>query len=263
MRHFIPFMVVLMLCGCSASRSINYLQDIEMGTEITPLDSREIKIKKGDKLSIIIKSKEAQLADLFNLPIVAHRVGGGESSSISNNQEVSLYTVDNGGEIDFPFVGKIHIEGKSRLEVAEFVKIELIKRNLINDLTVTVEYANLYISVLGEVNKPGRYIIEQDRLSLPDALGLAGDLTIYGRRDNILVMRREGDRYFSYRVNITSGKELFRSPAFFLQQGDIIYVEPNVVRARQSTVNGNNVLSTSFWISLASLIASLAVIFKR
>lgn len=263
MKHFIPFVMVLMLCGCSASKSINYLQDIERDSEIIALDTREIKIKKGDKLSIIIKSKDAQLADLFNLPIVAHRVGGGESSSVSNNQEVSLYTVDNSGEIDFPFVGKIHIEDKSRLEVAELVKTELVKRNLINDPTVTVEYANLHISVLGEVNKPGRYVIEQDRVSLLDALGLAGDLTIYGRRDNILLMRYEGGRYIFHRINLTSSRSLFRAQTFYLQQGDVVYVEPNAVRARQSTVNGNSVLSTSFWISLASLIASLAVIFTK
>lgn len=263
MKHFIPFIMVLMLCGCSASKSINYLQDIERDSEIIALDLKEIKIKRGDKLSIIIKSKDARLADLFNLPIVAHRVGSDESSSLNSNQEVSLYTVDNAGEIDFPFVGKIHIEDKTRLEVAELVKTELVRRNLINDPTVTVEYANLHISVLGEVNKPGRYVIEQDRVSLLDALGLAGDLTIYGRRDNILLVRYEGGRYIFHRIDLTSSRSLFRTQTFYLQQGDVVYVEPNAVRARQSTVNGNSILSTSFWISLASLIASLAVIFTK
>ena len=126
-----------------------------------------------------------------------------------------------------------------------------------------MEFANLYISVLGEVNKPGRYDIEQDQVTLLDAIGMAGDLTIFGKRTNVIVLRDENGKKVSYNVNLTSAYDLYASPAYYLQQKDVVYVEPNETKARQSTVNGNNVRSTSFWISLASLLTSVAVlIFK-
>ena len=122
-----------------------------------------------------------------------------------------------------------------REEIAECIKNELIKENLVKDPVVTVEFANLCISVLGEVNSPGRFSIDRDRLTILDALSMAGDLTIYGNRSKVMVLRQEGD----------------------VQR---VYVEPNEVKARQSTVNGNNVRSTSFWISLASLLTSVAIL---
>ena len=119
---------------------------------------------------------------------------------------------------------------------------------------------NMYISVLGEVTKPGRYNFNQDRLTLLEALGLAGDLTIYGRRDNVKVLREVDGQQKVFMVDLRSGSDLYNSPVFYLQQKDIIYVDPNVVKMRQSTVNGNNVRSTSFWISIASVLTSVAVL---
>ena len=134
---------------------------------------------------------------------------------------------------------------------------------MINDPVVTVEFSNLYISVLGEVNNPGRYGIDRDKITLLDAIGMAGDLTIYGKRQNVVVMREEEGKQLFYRVDLTSVDDLYSSPVYYLQQKDVVYVEPNETRARQSTVNGNNVRSTSFWVSIASLLTSVAVlIFK-
>ena len=128
---------------------------------------------------------------------------------------------------------------------------------------VTVEYMNLTVTVLGEVANPGRFSIDKDRLTLLDALSMAGDLTIYGKRDNVSVQREEGGKQVIYKVNINSGKELYASPVYYLQQNDVIYVEPNSVRARQSTVNGNNIRSASFWMSLASLLTTIVVLFVK
>ena len=122
---------------------------------------------------------------------------------------------------------------------------------------------NLTISVLGEVGKPGRYNIDRDKITLLEAISMAGDLTIYGKRDNVYVMRNEGGKQTSYQVNLLSAQDVYSSPAYYLQQNDVIYVEPNSVRARQSTVNGNNVRSTSFWISLASLLTTITVLFVK
>ena len=110
------------------------------------------------------------------------------------------------------------------------------------------------------MNSPGRFSIDRDRLTILDALSMAGDLTIYGNRSKVMVLRQEGDVQRVYGLNLTSGEHIYSSPAYYLQQNDVVYVEPNEVKARQSTVNGNNVRSTSFWISLASLLTSVAIL---
>ena len=102
--------------------------------------------------------------------------------------------------------------------------------------------------------------VDRDRLTILDALSMAGDLTIYGNRSKVMVLRQEGDVQRVYGLNLTSGEHIYSSPAYYLQQNDVVYVEPNEVKARQSTVNGNNVRSTSFWISLASLLTSVAIL---
>ena len=161
--------------------------------------------------------------------------------------------------VTFAF-GAIHVAGRHREDIAELIKGLLIKENLVKDPNVTVEFMNLRISVLGEVNTPGCYSIDRDCMTVVDALSLAGDLTIYGNRTKVMVLRQEDGMQRVYGLDLTSGENVYSSPAYYLQQNDIIYVEPNKVKARQSTVNGNNVRSTSFWISLASLLTSVAIL---
>lgn len=242
-------------------RDMNYLEDLQAGDTTVIANIPTIRVKTDDKLSVVINSRDPQLANLFNLPIVTYRVG--QTNIAPSNQEVSNYTVDSQGNIDFPVVGKIHVAGLSREEIAAKVKNELITKNLVKDPVVTVEFTNHAISVLGEVNKPGRYGIDRDKITILDAIGMAGDLTIYGKRKDILVLREENGKQIPYKINLCAGRELLSSPAYYLQQNDVIYVEPNNVRARQSTVNGNNVRSSSFWLSLASLLTTVVVLIVK
>lgn len=185
------------------------------------------------------------------------------NSSYNYNQQVSSYTVDSNGNIDFPVLGEIHVAGLKREKIASYIKNELIRKNLIKDAVVIVEFLNMGVSVMGEVNRPGRFNIDRDHLTLLDALSMAGDLTIYGKRENVLVVRQENGGETYYRVNLCDAKSLHTSPVYYLKQNDMVYVEPNDVRARQSTLNGNNVRTASFWMSLASLLTTLGVlIFK-
>ena len=187
----------------------------------------------------------------------------GMEGSSGSNRGVSGYTVDSKGNIDFPVLGEIHIAGMTREEVAAYIKKELQSHDLIKDPVVTVEYMNLSVAVMGEVNNPGRFSIDKDNLTILDALSQAGDLTIYGKREKVLVLRKEEGKQRVYGVNLCSAEHLYTSPAYYLQQNDVVYVEPNATKARQSTVNGNNVRSTSFWISLASLLTSIAVLIAK
>lgn len=256
--------VVAALSSCGSSKQVVYFQDLKPGeTEIKLPEMKAITVRPEDKISIIVNSRDPQLTDLFNLPYVSRQLGQSlrtNGITVSNNQGVSAYTIDTNGEIDFPVLGKMYVAGMKREEIAEYIKNELIKENLVKDPVVTVEFANLCISVLGEVNNPGRFSIDRDKLTVLDALSMAGDLTIYGNRSKVMVLRQEGDVQRVYGLNLTSGNHVYTSPAFYLQQNDVVYVEPNAVKARQSTVNGNNVRSTSFWISLASLLTSIGIL---
>lgn len=253
----------ILLVSCASPKDITYLQDIQ--TEVTDVIAfpSEIKVRSGDRISIIINSKDPLLADLFNLPIVAHRVGLSLNTSLSQNQQVSGYTIDTAGDIDFPILGKLHIAGMMREEIVSYVKKELIAKDLIKDPVVTVEFMNLSVAIMGEVRNPGRFNIDKDKITVLEAISMAGDLTIYGKRENVLVIRTEGDGQKAYKVDLRSSSELLSSPVYHLQQNDIVYVEPNTTRARQSTVNGNNVISTSFWLSVTSLLATIAILFVK
>lgn len=254
---------VAALSSCGSSKQVVYFQDLKPGeTEIKLPEVKAITIRPEDKISIIVNSRDPQLTNLFNLPYISKQIG--QSSSLAsvggNSQGISAYTVDGDGEIDFPVLGKIYVAGMKREEIAEYIKNELVKENLVKDPVVTVEFANLCVSVLGEVNNPGRFGIDRDRVTVLDALSMAGDLTIYGNRSKVMVLRQEGDVQRLYGLDLTSGNHVYTSPAYYLQQNDVVYVEPNAVKARQSTVNGNNVRSTAFWFSLASLLTSVAIL---
>jgi polysaccharide export outer membrane protein len=255
---------VAALSSCGSSKQVVYFQDLKPGeTEFKLPEIKTITVRPEDKISIIVNSRDPQLTDLFNLPYVSRQLGQSlrtNGITVSNNQGVSAYTIDTNGEIDFPVLGKMYVAGMKREEIAEYIKNELIKENFVKDPVVTVEFANLCISVLGEVNNPGRFSIDRDWLTVLDALSMAGDLTIYGNRYKVMVLRQEGDVQRVYGIDLTSGEHVYTSPAYYLQQNDVVYVEPNAVKARQSTVNGNNVRSTSFWISLASLLTSIGIL---
>lgn len=249
----------LLLGSCSTPKKISYFQDLRPGeSELTPAAPTEIKIYPKDKLSILVNSQDLRLTNLFNLPVVSQQVG--TETSLNTSRGLSGYTVDSNGNIDFPVIGILNVQGMTREEIAAYIKNELQSQDLVKDPVVTVEFMNLSIDVIGEVNNPGRYNIDKDNITILDALSLAGDLTIYGNRDNVLVLRNEGGRQRVYGIDLCSANRLYSSPAYYLQQNDVVYVEPNDTKARQSTVNGNNVRSTSFWISLASLLTTIGVL---
>lgn len=261
---------ILLFSSCNASKDVLYFQDLKPGeSEIQTVVSSPIRICPGDEISIIVSCRDPQIAMLFNLPNVRMQLnqvsttGSGSGSSSAGSQGISGYTVDQNGEIDFPVLGKLKVAGMDRQQIAEFIKNELVSKNLVKDPVVTVEYMNLVISILGEVNRPGRFGIDRDNITLLEALSMAGDLTIYGNRKKVMVLRQEEGIQRVYGVDLTSGQYVYTSPVYYLQQNDVVYVEPNNMKARQSTVNGNNVRSTAFWLSLASFLTSIAVLIFR
>lgn len=184
-------------------------------------------------------------------------------SSSSNSNESSSYTVDSYGDIDFPVLGTLHIEGMRRTQVAEYIKKELIQRNLVKDPTVIVEFLNRTVSVLGEVSNPGKVAIGRDQFTLLDAIAAAGDLTIQGKRNNVIVLRMEDGRQVAHTVDLTNAQATFSSPVYYLQQDDVIYVEPNDLRKRTTTANGSAFQTPSFWISIASFVTTVILLIRN
>ncbi len=257
-KHLVLACMASLLVSCSTQKEIAYFQDIKPGEENTLTDATIIRIRPEDKISIIVNSKDPELAALFNLPYISNQIGSTRSSSQNSNSQISGFTVDSDGYIDYPIIGKIYVQDMTREEIAKYIKNELISRNLIKDPVVTVEFMNLTIAVLGEVSSPGRYSIDRDKITILEALSMAGDLTINGKRDNVQVLRNVNNKQVTYTLDLRSAKDIYTSPAYYLQQNDVIYVEPNSKRARESTVNGNNVRSASFWVSIASLTMTIA-----
>ena len=259
-RNILILATLALLTSCGASKKVAYFQDLSDGMTEEVLNDLEIRLRPGDKISIMVNSKDPALSNLFNLPYSPRRIGEVNSSfatGTSYNQGVLGYTIDERGQIDFPVLGLIDVTGRTRDEVAKYIKDKLTKGNLVKDPVVTVDYMNLTVSVLGEVAKPGRFAIDKDRITILDALSMAGDMTIQGRRENVKVIREVGDERKVFEIDLNSGYQLYASPAYCLQQNDIVYVEPNKRKARETTVNGNTVQSASFWVSIATALVSI------
>ena len=257
------FVTCLLLAACGTPKEISYFQDLSAGDAASMLPESQIRLRPEDKVSIIVNTSNPEITRLFNLPYTTNRLGFVAEASTGYSPGISGYTLDADGNIDFPVLGSIHLGGLRREEAAAFIKDRLISTEMTRDAVVTVEFMNLSVAVMGEVAHPGRYNIIRDNFTLFDAISSAGDLTIRGRRDGVIVLREENGVQKKYVVNLCSAREVLSSPVFYLQQNDMVYVEPNDVRARESTVNGNNVRSTSFWISIASLVSTIALYFFR
>lgn len=239
-----------LISSCTAPKEVIYLQDISDAKTEEIGKGYEVRVHEDDLLGITVNSKEEELALPFNMPLVSYQIGG-----TYNQPRVVGYLVDKNGEIDFPILGKLKVKGLTRMEVTELVKRRLVEEELLKDPIVTVQFLNFKVSVIGEVARPGTFEISGDRITLLEALSLAGDLTIYGRRDRVAVIREENGKRTVLYHDLRSS-DVFKSPCYYLQQNDIVYVEPNKIRTGSSRINSNN--SASVWLSTASVLASIA-----
>lgn len=232
------------------------------------LQKYEAVIHRDDKLSIVVSCKNPELAIPFNIP-----GNGGGSYSISQEANIlskeapvieskSLkgYRVDVDGNIDFPILGKIHAEGLTRMQLTDLIKKDLVKGNYIKDPIVFVDFENFKISVLGEVSNKGSFNIDGDRITLLEALAMAGDLTENAKIDRVAVIREYGNKRRIF-FNDLRTKDLFSSPCYYLQQNDIVYVEPSGIKATQK--DQRRLQALSIWLGFISTITSLTFLFIR
>jgi polysaccharide export outer membrane protein len=263
LKTLLIFITLLAAIGCRTPRDVAYFQDIENNSYATVRDSADIRLMVGDKLSIVVHARKAELASQFNLSVQSQRVG---YTNLNNGSyQMSTYTIDDEGNIDFPELGTLHLEGLSRGEVIKLIKTKLIEGEyfLDDDFVVTVEFDGMFFTILGEVSRPSRYAITKDRLTILEALGMAGDMAIQGIRVNVKVLRDEGQGKRVYILDFTKANEVLTSPVYYIQQNDVLYVEANDLRKRQTTNNGNTLRTGSFWISIASILTTLYVGFIK
>ena len=238
-------LMLLMMVSCKSRKDVVYLQDVVPLKQIPIEQKFEVFIHEDDLLGITVSSKEPELTIPFNKM----------SASSSGEGRALGYLVDVNGDIDFPILGKLHVAGLSRLQLQEMLKTRLIEGDYIKDPVVTVEFMNFKVSVIGEVARPGSFPIQGDRITLLEALSMAGDLTIYGRRDRVAVIReKDGQRTILF--HDLRSAEVFSSPCYYLQQNDIVYVEPNNAKSEQSGINQNK--TATVWLSVITSLVSIA-----
>lgn len=269
-KSLTAMLLALLLVACKTPQDIAYFQDTTSDAQVQLKMEAQFRLRPDDKLNILVNSKDPSLSALFTLTSTSMYTLGATTtpqmtagrSSSSSCQSIA-YTVDANGDIDFPVLGTIHVQGMTRSELAKHIKETLISQKLVLDPVVTVEYVNLAVSVLGEVNHPGRIDVVRDNYSILDAIADAGDLTINGMRDNVKVLRKVDGKLTTYELNLCSAQSLTSSPGFYLQQNDIVYVTPSDKRKRDATASGNTVLTPAFWISVASFLTTITALIIR
>lgn len=255
---FIMSVVSLLLTSsCVSRKEMVYFHDLEQQAELSDRNVSSLTIKPNDLLTINVSARQAEAALPFNLTVAGTAQGGTDGVLRINTQpQLQPYLVDSDGNIEFPVLGTVHVAGMNRQELAAHLQEEISK--YIQNPIVNIRIVNFQVSVLGEVNRPGTFDVRDEYLSLPKALGLAGDLSIYGRRDNVLVMREEnGSKTYTY-LDLTKA-ESAQSPYYYLQQNDVVYVEPNSAQRQSASYNRN----ASVYISIASVLVSLIVLIAR
>ena len=247
--------IVLALCSCSAVKRTVYLQDIADNTQVKTAVEQQIKIKPFDRLIVVVTSKDAELAAPFNVMTSYNSLSNNPmgQSTVSNSQSLQVRTVDENGDLYMPIIGKVACAGKSRKQIADEIAKAIIDGGYIADAAVNIQFADMKLFVLGEVAKPGQFDVTRDQITILEALAMAGDMTIYGNRENISVVRKENGVTTTHILNLLDSS-CFNSPAYYLQQGDVVYVQPKKQRAATGEINQNR----SFWISIASTLLSAA-----
>ena len=245
-------MVAVVAAGCVTQKRMTYMRDADAAKaealNAAFTSKSHTVIRNGDALTIFVSALDQEAVTPYNLPTVIYAAPG--SRAVQTTPMLQYYIVDEKGDVTMPVLGAIHVAGLTRVEAQEAIRA-LLETQVVNP-SVQVNLINAKVSVLGEVNRPGYVGMSGDRLTILEALAAAGDLTPYGKRDDVLVTREVDGKLEMARVDLRSA-DLYNSPFFYLQQNDVIYVSPNKVRVVSSTNAG-------LWVSVVGTLASTAAV---
>ncbi len=253
-RKYIYFLLIVIATqACKSPKEIVYFRDSDSNNTEINSNYYDLKIAPDDLLSITVSAMDLEAVRPFNLPIISLNNTDGRATG---QPVLQTYLVSRDGKINFPVLGQLEVAGLSRSALEKDLSEKL--KKFVTDPIITVRITNFKVTVLGEVARPGSFVIPNERISLPEALGLAGDMTIQGRRQNVSVIREENGNPKQYFVDMTN-KQTFNSPVYFLKQNDIVYVEPNSTKIKSSSVGPN----TTIWLSIVSTLITLIAVITR
>ena len=258
------FFILLTCASCVSQKKMIYLQgaDYLQDNPQQIKENFELKIQSDDQLAISISSKDRELIEPFNNnPLIGS--GSGMNSQYNSQAGVSYFQVDKDGNIEFPIFGTLKASGLTRTELAKVLENRLISQNYIKDPLVSIKIMSFKVTVLGEVKAPGVQNVTGERLTLLEALGMAGDLLPSARRENIMVIREEDGKRKSYMVDLTSSYDVLNSPCYYLQQNDVVYVEPNSAIRVKGSGTMSTVTSTVGMISMLASLVSIIIALSR
>ena len=244
-HYFVIFLGIILISSCASRKEVVYFQDTGNFETLVNNNSFVSKFKVDDLVSIHVSSLNSEASAPFNLIRVAQE-GGSQAQSVD-------YLVDQAGEIDFPVIGKLRIEGLSPDELRVLLRDKL--SDYLKDPIINIRLRNFTVTILGEVRTPGTYPVNGEQITILEAIGFAGDLTNRGVRENVLVIRDFNGTKVYTRLDLTS-KNMVKSPVYYLTQNDVVYVEPNKSAIRSSSINSN----TSISISIASLLITSSIL---
>jgi polysaccharide export outer membrane protein len=252
-RFLLLITAVTFISSCASRKNLVYFQDNNQAKNSDSLRKYSLEYRPGDMLAISVSAFDMEAARPFNLPVVTFNSA---SKGVTNTQDQQGYLIDADGMIDFPVLGSIKLAGMNHAEAIAFLK-EKIKGYLMNPI-INLRLLNFKITVLGDVKNSGTFTVPDEKITLPEALGLAGDLDITGLRKNVLVIREvNGFRTYT-NVDLTT-RDVFNSPVYYLCQNDVVYVAPNRSKVNSSVYNST---STETLISLASLLITIVTLIE-
>lgn len=254
-RNFlIPILALIMMSSCGSRKKIVYFQDEPLEGDVLMSEPKQLIYKPDDILTINVAALDPDAVRPFNLSLVQ----GGTTDVVSarGGMQQQTYLVDYDGNIEFPVLGTLKIAGLTRTELTDMLTEKI--SEYVTDPIVNVRLANFTVTILGEVRNPGTFTIQDERITILEALGLADDLTIFGKRKNVLLVREVDGKKKYAKIDLTT-VNVVNSPVYYLQQNDVIYVEPNNAKIRSSTYNQNNSVLISAIGTLTTIIAVFLV----
>ena len=253
-RNLWLLLLPFLLTACQSYKKVPYFQNVEVVNEAEQQEKLyDAKIMPKDLLTIVVSCTNPELAIPFNLTVASNAgIAVSTSSYVTTQPVLQPYLVDNEGNINFPVLGELKLGGLTKREAEQLI-IDKLKPYMKETPIVTVRMVNYKISVIGEVTRPGTFTISNEKVNLLEALAMAGDMTVYGLRDNVKLIREDANGKQQIVTLDLNKAETILSPYYWLQQNDIIYVTPNKAKARNSDV-GN---STSLWFSATSILVSI------
>lgn len=252
LNYFLLLLLPMAFAACTSYKSVPYLQNdsiVNLQQQVPQL--YDARVQPKDLLTIVVCTTQPELAVPFNLTVPT--IVSTENRSLYSQPSLQSYLVDNSGNIDFPVLGKLHLGGLTKGEAEVLIKGKL-KEYLKEEPIVNVRLINYKISVIGEVNRPSTFTIANEKVNVLEALALAGDMTIYGLRNNVKLIREDQNGVKTIITLNLNDASIVKSPYYYLQQNDILYVAPNKAKANTSDITS----STSLWVSATSILVSVA-----